>query len=136
MTLRVEQGKGQKDRYAMLSPLLLERLRVWWRVARAQGKMLEGGWLFPGLNPVEPLSTRQLNRAIHAAANEAGIDKSISMHSLRHAFATHLLEQKVDIRLIQVLLGHKKLETTALYTQVATDILREVVSPLEKLNSA
>jgi len=136
MTLRVEQGKGQKDRYAMLSPLLLERLRVWWRVARAQGKMLDGGWLFPGLDPIEPLSTRQLNRAIHAAADEAGIDKRISMHSLRHAFATHLLEQKVDIRLIQVLLGHKKLETTALYAQVATDILREVVSPLEKLNSA
>jgi integrase/recombinase XerD len=81
MTLRVEQGKGQKDRYAMLSPLLLERLRVWWRVARAQGKMLDGGWLFPGLDPIEHLSTRQLNRAIHAAADEAGIDKRISMHS-------------------------------------------------------
>lgn len=136
MTLRVERGKGQKDRYAMLSPILLERLRVWWRVARAQGKMLDGGWLFPGLNPVEPLSARQMNRAIHAAAEQAGIEKRVSMHSLRHAFATHLLEQKVDIRLIQVLLGHKKLETTALYAQVATDILREVVSPLEKLNSA
>lgn len=136
MTLRVEQGKGQKDRYALLSPVLLERLRVWWRVARAQGKMLDGGWLFPGMDPVRHLSTRQLNRAIHAAADEAGIEKRISMHSLRHAFATHLLEQKVDIRLIQVLLGHKKLETTALYAQVATDILREVVGPLEKLNSA
>ena len=135
MTLRVEQGKGQKDRYALLSPVLLERLRVWWRVAHAQGKMLNGGWLFPSLDPVQHLSTRQLNRAIHAAADEAGIDKRISMHSLRHAFATHLLEQKVDIRLIQVLLGHKKLETTALYAQVATDILREVVSPLERLNS-
>lgn len=136
MTLRVEQGKGQKDRYAILSPVLLERLRVWWRVARAQGKMLDGGWLFPGQDPVRPLSARQLNRAIHAAAQEAGIEKRISMHSLRHAFATHLLEQHVDIRLIQVLLGHKKLETTALYTQVATDILREVVSPLERLNPA
>lgn len=135
MTLRVEQGKGQKDRYAMLSPVLLERLRVWWRVARAQGKMLDGGWLFPGLDPVQHLSARQLDRAIHAAAEEAGIDKRISMHSLRHAFATHLLEQKVDIRLIQVLLGHKKLETTALYAQVATDILHEVVSPLERLNT-
>ena len=133
MTLRIEQGKGRKDRYAMLSPVLLERLRVWWRVARAQGKMLDGGWLFPGLNPVEPLSTRQLNRAIHAAAQEARIGKRVSMHTLRHSFATHLLEQKVDIRVIQVLLGHKKLETTALYVQVATDILREVVSPLEKL---
>jgi len=135
MTLRVEQGKGQKDRYAMLSPVLLERLRVWWRVARAQGKMLDGGWLFPGLNPIHPLSARQLNRAIHTAADEAGIEKHISMHSLRHAFATHLLEQKVDIRLIQVLLGHKKLETTALYAQVATEILREIVSPLEMLNT-
>jgi site-specific recombinase XerD len=120
----------------MLSPVLLERLRVWWRVARAQGKMLDGGWLFPGLNPIESLSTRQLNRAIHAAATIAQIDKRVSMHTLRHSFATHLLEQKVDIRVIQVLLGHKKLETTALYAQVATDILREVVSPLELLHPA
>ena len=133
MILRVEQGKGSKDRYAMLSPVLLERLRSWWRVARAQGKMLDGGWLFPGMNPIDPLSTRQLNRAIHAAALAAKIDKRISMHTLRHSFATHLLEQKVDIRVIQVLLGHKKLETTALYTQVATEILREVISPLETL---
>jgi len=133
MTLRVERGKGQKDRYAMLSPVLLQRLRVWWRVARAQGKMLDGGWLFPGLNPIESLSPRQLNRAIHAAAQAAHIDKRVSMHTLRHSFATHLLEQKVDIRIIQVLLGHKKLDTTALYTQVATDILREIISPLERL---
>jgi integrase/recombinase XerD len=131
MTLRVQQGKGQKDRYAMLAPVLLERLRVWWRVARAQGKMPDGGWLFPGLDPINQLSTRQLNRAIHAAAREAGIDKRISMHTLRHSFATHLLEQKVDIRVIQVLLGHKKLDTTALYAQVATELLRDVVSPLE-----
>ncbi|SPD46674.1 tyrosine-type recombinase/integrase [Cupriavidus neocaledonicus] len=135
MTLRIEQGKGRKDHYAMLSPVLLERLRVWWRVAHAQGKMLDGGWLFPGLNPIEPLSPRQLNRAIHAAAQDAQIDKRVSMHTLRHSFATHLLEQKVDIRVIQVLLGHKKLETTALYAQVATDLLREVVSPLENLRS-
>ena len=133
MTLRIEQGKGRKDRYAMLAPLLLERLRTWWRVARAQGKMLEGGWLFPGMNPIESLTTRQLNRAVHAAALAAGIDKRVSMHTLRHSFATHLLEQKVDIRVIQVLLGHKKLETTALYAQVATDLLREVISPLERL---
>jgi integrase/recombinase XerD len=133
MTLRIEQGKGRKDRYAMLPPLLLERLRTWWRVARAQGKMLDGGWLFPGLNPIESLTTRQLNRAVHAAALAAGIDKRVSMHTLRHSFATHLLEQKVDIRVIQVLLGHKKLETTALYAQVATDLLREVISPLERL---
>ncbi|MGF6541927.1 tyrosine-type recombinase/integrase [Paraburkholderia youngii] len=136
MTLRIEQGKGRKDRYAMLSPVLLERLRVWWRVARAQGKMLDGGWLFPGMDPVNPLTPKQLNRAIHAAAVTAQIDKRVSMHTLRHSFATHLLEQKVDIRVIQVLLGHKKLETTALYAQVATDLLREVTSPLELLPSA
>ena len=133
MILRVEQGKGRKDRYAMLAPVLLERLRAWWRVGHAQGKILPGGWLFPGMNPIESLSTRQLNRAIHAAADAAGIDKRVSMHTLRHSFATHLLEQKVDIRVIQVLLGHKKLETTSLYTHVATDLLREVISPLERL---
>ena len=133
MTLRVEQGKGGKDRYAMISPILLERLRVWWRVARAQGKMLNGGWLFPGFDPIDPLSAKQLNRAIHEAATLAKIDKRVSMHTLRHSFATHLLEQKVDIRVIQVMLGHKKLETTALYTQVATEILKEVISPLETL---
>jgi len=136
MTLRIEQGKGHKDRYAMLPPVLLERLRTWWRVARAQGKMLDGGWLFPGLDPIDQLSTRQLNRAIHAAAEAAQIDKRVSMHTLRHSFATHLLEQKVDIRVIQVLLGHKKLDTTALYAQVATDLLREVISPLETLPSS
>lgn len=98
--------------------------------------MLDGGWLFPGLNPIEPLSTRQLNRAIHAAAEAARIDKRVSMHTLRHSFATHLLDQKGDIRVIQVLLGHKKLDTTALYAQVATDILREVVSPMEAVRPA
>jgi site-specific recombinase XerD len=134
MILRIECGKGQKDRHAMLSPLLLGRLRVWWQVARAQGKMPDGGWLFPSYSLIEPVTTRQLNRAIRAAADEAKIDKRISMHTLRHSFATHLLEQKVDIRIIQVLLGHKKLETTARYTHVATEVLREVISPLEKLH--
>ncbi len=125
--IRVEQGKGRKDRYAMLSDLLLDVLRAWWREARPQG------WLFPGQNPVNPLTTRQLRRACHAAAEAAGIDKRVSLHTLRHSFATHLLEQKVDIRVIQVLLGHKKLETTALYSQVATRTIREVRSPLEQL---
>jgi integrase/recombinase XerD len=131
MTLRVEQGKGRKDRYAVLPPLLLERLREWWRFARPMGMVREGGWLFPGQNPINPLTPRQLNRGIHAAAQAAGIDKRVSMHSLRHAFATHLLEQKEDIRVIQMLLGHKKLNTTAHYTQVASDVLQQVVSPIE-----
>jgi site-specific recombinase XerD len=132
-TLHVEQGKGRKDRYAMLSPALLDILHRWWQEGRASGLLLNGGWLFPGQNPVNPLSTRQLSRAIRAAAAAAQIDKRVSMHLLRHSFATHLLEQKVDIRLIQVLLGHSKLETTSLYAQVATDILQEVTSPLEIL---
>jgi site-specific recombinase XerD len=136
MTLRVEQGKGRKDRYAMLPPILLERLRVWWRLGHAQGKILRDGWLFPGMDPTDPLSTRQLNRAIHAAADAAKIGKRVSMHTLRHSFATHLLEQHVDIRVIQVLLGHRHLETTTLYTHVATDLLREVLSPLEALPSS
>jgi integrase/recombinase XerD len=98
--------------------------------------MLPGGWLFPGLNPVQPLTARQLNRAVHIAAETAKIDKRVSMHTLRHSFATHLLEQKVDIRVIQVMLGHKKLETTGVYTHVATELLREVVNPLEMMQPA
>jgi site-specific recombinase XerD len=133
MVLRIEQGKGKKDRYAMLSPALLELLRAWYRHARSQRMILPGGWLFPGQNPVNPLSTRQLNRAFHIALEAAGIDKPVSLHSLRHAFATHLLEQNEDIRVIQVLLGHKKLDTTARYTQVATKLLHKVKGPLESL---
>ena len=96
--LRVEQGKGRKDRYAMLSPTLLELLRDWYRIARPQG------WLFPGQDPTNPITTRQLTRACHAAAYMAGLKKSVTPHSLRHSFATHLLEQNIDIRVIQVLL--------------------------------
>jgi integrase/recombinase XerD len=127
MIIRVEQGKGGKDRYVMLSPHLLDLLRAWWKEARPQG------WLFPGQNRVNPLTTRQLNRACHGAAQMAEIDKPVSLHTLRHSFATHLLEQKTDIRVIQVLLGHKKLDTTALYTRVAIKALGEVTSPLERL---
>jgi integrase/recombinase XerD len=127
MVIRVEQGKGRKDRYVMLSPHLLELLRAWWKAARPQG------WLFPGQNRVNPLTTRQLNRACHAAAHMAALDKRVSLHTLRHSFATHLLEQNIDIRVIQVLLGHAKLDSTALYTRVATKTIREVMSPLEHL---
>jgi integrase/recombinase XerD len=127
MMLRVERGKGGKDRHAMLSPRLLDLLRDWWRLARPQA------WLFPGQNPVNPMTTRQLNRACHAAAQMAEIDKRVSMHTLRHSFATHLLEQNIDIRVIQVLLGHAKLDTTALYTRVATNTIRQVMSPLDRL---
>ena len=133
MIIRVHQGKGRRDRYAMLSPSLLELLRSWWRQAHAQGKMLAGGWLFPGQNPLNPLSTRQLNHACKSAAAVAQLDQGISMHTLRHSFATHLLEQKVDIRVIQVLLGHQKLENTARYSHVATRTISEVTSPLDQL---
>ena len=127
MLLKIEHGKGRKDRFAMLSPQRLELLRDWWRIARPQV------WLFPGQNPVNPLTTRQLNRAVHAAAQRAQITKRVTPHTLRHSFATHLLEQNIDIRVIQVLLGHAKLETTALYTRVATNTIRTVMSPLDRL---
>jgi site-specific recombinase XerD len=127
MVIRVEQGKGRKDRYVMLSPHLLELLRAWWKAARPQG------WLFPGRDRVQPMTTRQLNRACHAAAQMAEINKRVSLHTLRHSFATHLLEQNIDVRVIQVLLGHAKLDTTALYTRVAIKTISEVMSPLEHI---
>jgi site-specific recombinase XerD len=117
----------------MLSPQLLELLRAWWGEGRRLGVLLPRGWLFPGRNQIEPLSTRQLNRAVHAAAEAAGIKKRVSPHTLRHSFATHLLEQDTDIRVIQVLLGHAKLDTTALYTRVANTTIRTVTSPLDRL---
>src|SRR5450432_711977 len=125
MMLRVEQGKGRKDRHAILSLVLLELLRGC--IARPQG------WLFPGQNPANPMTTRQLTRACHAAAHMAEITKRVTPHTLRHSFATHLLEQNIDIRVIQVLLGHAKLDTTALYTRVATNTIRDVMSPLDRL---
>jgi integrase/recombinase XerD len=127
MIIRVEQGKGGKDRNVMLSASLLELLRTWWRAAQPQG------WLFPGRDPAQPMTTRQLNRACHAAAEAAGIEKNVSPHTLRHSFATHLLEQNTDIRVIQALLGHAKLENTALYTRVATKTIQQVMSPLEHI---
>src|SRR5208337_3565905 len=116
MLIRVEQGKGRKE-------------------GKRRGVMLPHGWLFPGRSATDPISTRQINRAIHEAAEAAGIRKRVSPHTLRHSFATHLLEQDVDIRVIQVLLGHSKLDTTVLYARVATKTIRSVTSPLERLAS-
>jgi len=127
MLIRVEQGKGRKDRHAMLSPQLLELLRAWWLQCRSQG------WLFQGRDPHLPLTPRQLGRACKMAAEVAGLGTWVSPHTLRHSFATHLLEAHTDVRVIQVLLGHAKLDTTARYTQVATNMLRTVTSPLDKL---
>ena len=127
MVIRIEQAKGRKDRYVMLSPELLDMLRQWWKAARPQG------WLFPGRPAVNPLTTRQLNRLFHLAAKAAETKKGATLHSLRHSFATHLLESKLDIRMIQALLGHKRLDTTAHYTRVATDLISKVVSPLDQL---
>jgi len=133
MVIRVEQGKGKKDRYVILSPNLLELLREWWRVARKKGWMPPGQpWLFPGYRG-QHISARHLHRLVRMAAARAGITKRVGVHTLRHSFATHLLEQKTDIRVIQVLLGHKKLDTTALYTRVAISAIGKVTSPLDLL---
>ena len=127
MLIRVEMGKGRKDRFAMLSPQLLELLRDWYRIARPRL------FMFPGRDKIGPMTPRQLNRICHMAAELAGLPKWVAPHTLRHSFATHLLEQHIDVRVIQVLLGHAKLDTTARYTQVATNIIREVMSPLDRL---
>ena len=129
MLIHVEQGKGRSDRYVMLAPDLLELLQAWWRKARPLG------WLFPGREPGQPVTTRQLDRICKNAARMAGLEKRVSMHTLRHSFATHLLEQKTDIRVIQALLGHKKTHTTARYTRVALKILGAVESPLSLLKA-
>jgi integrase/recombinase XerD len=125
MTLRIEQGKGQRDRYVMLSPQLLELLRDWWRAARPPV------WLFPGQNPINPITPRQLNRAVTAAKDLAGISKRVSPHTLRHSFATHLLEQGGDIRVIQVLLGHTKLQSTVRYLGIEVEDALELAEQTE-----
>jgi len=127
MLIHVEQGKGRKDRKVMLSPGLLNLLRDYWREARPEG------WLFPGKPRINAISSRQLNRAFTSARNMAGISKPATLHTLRHSFATHLLEANTDVRVIQVLLGHAKLTTTAQYTHVATKTIRDTVSPYEML---
>ncbi len=132
--IHVEDGKGQRDRNAMLSPGLRKILQSWYRQGLTRRTLLADGWLFPGQNPVDPMSPRQLSRGFSLARDGAGIKKKVTLHSLRHAFATHLLEQHVDIRVIQVLLGHKKITNTARYSQVATNLLSEVKGPLEYLD--
>ena len=133
MLLRVERGKGGQYRNGMLSQDLLVLLRQWWKVGRQEGVMHRDGWLFPGQNALKPISTRQLHRVVVEAAKAAEIAKRVGPHTLRHSFATHLLEDGVDIRVIQVLLGHAKLDNTAFYTKVATRTVRSVTSPLDRL---
>lgn len=133
MLLRVEHGKGGRDRNAMLSVDLLTLLRDWWVEGHRQGVLHREGWLFPGQSWDRPISTRQLHRIVVEAARAAEIQKRVGPHTLRHSFATHLLEDGVDIRVIQVLLGHAKLDTTALYAKVAVRTVRTVTSPLDRL---
>jgi integrase/recombinase XerD len=133
MLIRVERGKGGQYRNAMLSPDLLTLLRQWWQVGHRQGVLHRDGWLFPGQHALKPISTRQLYRLVVEAAQAAEITRRVGPHTLRHSFATHLLEDGVDIRIIQALLGHAKLENTALYTKVATRTVRAVTSPLDRL---
>lgn len=133
MLLRVECGKGGRHRNAMLAQDLLVLLREWWKVGCKQGVMHPDGWLFPGMHYLKPICYRQVHRIAAEAAHAAGITKRVGPHTLRHSFATHLLEDGVDVRIIQVLLGHSQLQTTTLYTRVATKTVKAVVSPLDRL---
>jgi site-specific recombinase XerD len=137
--IRVEQSKGRKDRNVMLSPEMLTLLRQWWKVrpTRWDASMPpQERWLFPGRKPGQPMTTRQLNRLFHETADGAGIRKGVCLHTLRHSFATHLLERGADIRIIQALLGHDKLDTTARYTRVATGMIANIKSPLDLLSQS
>jgi integrase/recombinase XerD len=135
--IRIEQSKGRKDRNVMLSPEMIDLLRQWWKARRgfdAHTTSLQERWLFPGRKAGMPMTTRQLNRLFHEAADGAGIKKGVTLHALRHSFATHLLERGTDIRIIQALLGHDKLDTTARYTRVATGMIASIKSPLDLLS--
>jgi integrase/recombinase XerD len=128
MTITVHEGKGQRDRVVMLSPVLLETLRQYWRYDHPQH------WLFPGATPGQPISGNDVSMVFHHAVRRAGITKKVSVHSLRHSFATHLLEAGTDLRTIQMLLGHRNLKTTARYLHVSQQQLQVTASPLDCLN--
>jgi site-specific recombinase XerD len=128
MTITVHQGKGQKDRVVMLSPVLLQTLRQYWRHTKPKQ------WLFPGENPDQPISDNDIFGVFHNAVRRAGITKKVSPHSLRHCFATHLLESGTDLRTIQILMGHRSLKTTARYLHVSQQQVRTIASPLDSLN--
>jgi len=139
MIIRVVQSKGRKDRHVMLPPEVLDLLRQWWKARpskRDADVAPEQRWLFPGRpDHHQPVTTRQFGRLFKQAAKAAGLRKALSLHSLRHSFATHLLEDGKDIRVIQALLGHDKLKTTARYTRVATGIIAKIESPLARLST-
>jgi site-specific recombinase XerD len=135
--IRIEQSKGRKDRNVMLSPETLDLLRQWWKGRPSRydaGALIAERWLFPGNRHGKPMTTRQLSRLFHQAADAAGIKKAVTLHALRHSFATHLLERGTDIRIIQALMGHDKLDTTARYTRVATGMIAGIDSPLDLLS--
>jgi integrase/recombinase XerD len=138
MIIRIVQSKGRKDRHVMLPAEVLDLLRQWWK-ARPTGHDAavapEQRWLFPGRGEHRPLTTRQFGRMFKETAKAAGLRKTLCLHTLRHSFATHLLERGTDIRLIQALLGHDKLETTARYTRVATGMIAKIESPLDGLST-
>jgi site-specific recombinase XerD len=127
MVIRVEHGKGGKDRYVMLSAQLLGILRTYWRLVRPKY------WLFPGRDETKPIDVQVLHSACRSACAAAGLAKHVTVHTLRHSFATHLLESGTDIRIIQVLLGHNNLSTTARYTQVSNAVIGRTESPLDRL---
>ena len=128
MVIHVRQGKGRKDRYVMLSEQLLTILRSYWKAARLEHL------LFPGPDPKRPITVRTVQRACREAVRVAGLDPTVTVHTLRHSFATHLLEQGVDIRVIQDLLGHRHITSTTRYARVALNTIRQIQSPLERLN--